>query len=154
MASKHRAAKEKRRPASRESAAAPGWLEAFNVGTEVVFERVFTPALQLHRHDGFIPGPASGIEAIAAVVSALRAGFPDLRLRIDRMHGQGQTHAAWWTARGTHAGTFVNLAPTGREVSWRGQLIARAEANRIAELWLRLGVQAILMQLGMNPGAS
>lgn len=55
-----------------------------------------------------------GPESVRQVVTMLRTGFPDLHFTIEELVAEGDTVAARVTLSGTHLGSFMGMAPTGR----------------------------------------
>lgn len=56
------------------------------------------------------------------------------------------------TVRGTHAGDFLGLAPTGRKVAFELIDVNRVgDDGRIAEHWAALDIHSLLQQLGAPP---
>ena len=59
---------------------------------------------------------------------------------------------AWrFTLRGTHAGPFMGIAPTGRAVTAAGIAIGRLEDGRVVEGWFGLDALGLLRQMGATP---
>ena len=57
------------------------------------------------------------------------------------------------TVRGTHAGPFLGVEPTGERIEMTGIRIFRIEDGKIAEIWLNLAVADVLEQLGALPSS-
>lgn len=55
------------------------------------------------------------------------------------------------TGRGTHEGTFLGVAPTGRTISITGLALARCAEGRIQAGWNSLDLLGLLQQLGGLP---
>jgi len=64
------------------------------------------------------------------------AGFPNLRFTLERMIAEGDQVVSQMVMKGTHAGTWLGIAPTGKEVSIRRIVIHRIVNGRIAEDWV------------------
>ena len=52
----------------------------------------------------------------ANMFSTIRA-FPDARFALEDQIAEGDTVVSRWTARGTHRGEFLGIAPSGEEVT-------------------------------------
>src|SRR2546428_138605 len=61
-----------------------------------------------------------GAEGVKRTILGLQTAFPDLSLTIDEMMADKDKVALRWTIRGTHQGTLMGIAPTGKAVSWSG----------------------------------
>lgn len=65
----------------------------------------------------------------------VRRAFPDAQWTIEDLLEDGDKVVGRWTFRGTHKGPFLNVPPSGREVSYPIIGIYRIENGRIAEDW-------------------
>jgi len=98
-----------------------------------------------------VPEVTHGPDAQKQSIAALRAAFPDFQLTIEDLIAEGDKVVLHWTARGTHKGEFMGIAPTGKQATVTGLSISRFAGGRIVELreiWDRLG---LLQQLGVVP---
>jgi steroid delta-isomerase-like uncharacterized protein len=66
-------------------------------------------------------------------VAATYAAFPDLELVLGDMIAEQDKVVVHWTLRGTHRGTCLGIAPTGKRVELRGISIYRIADDRIVE---------------------
>lgn len=101
-----------------------------------------------------MPGAPEGVgpDPVIWSLDELRRAYPDLRVEILRLVGEGDyvaEHAMW---RGTNTGTTtVGGPPTGKSVEFQGMVLWRFEDGKIAERWAVLDVASMLMQLGVIP---
>jgi len=79
---------------------------------------------------------------------ALWAGFPDLKIHIDDLVGEGDKVVWRVTASGTHTGAFQDVAPTGKAVRFGAHYTFRFEKGKIAERWSTLDRLSLLVQIG------
>jgi predicted ester cyclase len=49
---------------------------------------------------------------------------------------------------GTHEGEFMGVAPTGRQVTFRGLSLNRLADGKVVEAWVEIGLEDILGQIG------
>ncbi len=99
--------------------------------------------------------PAPGNNNKAAFtegMAGLFAGFPDIKVtqRFDQ-YEQGDkvfTYAVW---EGTHTGTFMGIAPTGKKVRVEYMDIWRVTDGKICENWVVMDIAGLLIQLGVMP---
>lgn len=76
-----------------------------------------------------------------------REALPDLRLTVeDRIFG-GDKIVARNTWTGTHRGTLLGVAPTGRQITLRTIDIWRVEDGRLAEHWDVIDIAGLQQQL-------
>jgi predicted ester cyclase len=78
-------------------------------------------------------GQSRGLEGMKRHVLAVRQTFPDLQLTVDRQIAEGEWVATCVTARGTHAGAWIGMAPTGQRVEITAVNVDRVVAGRILE---------------------
>lgn len=97
------------------------------------------------------PDLIRGGEGLKTQMEWLKTAFPDLQLQIADLFAEGDKVAVRFVAPGTHTGDFLGIAPTGKKVTWKGIVIYRVEAGKIAEAWANwddVGLQRELQQLG------
>jgi predicted ester cyclase len=78
----------------------------------------------------------------------LLGAFPDYRITIEEQIAEGDKVATVWSGSGTHEGEWQSpagaIAPTGRQVRWRGTTNVRLSEGRISEViatsWDHLGI--------------
>ncbi len=86
--------------------------EMFNQGNLAVADELIAPDCINHEVP---PGMNNrGPEAMRQVVMMLRTAFPDLHGTIEELVAEGDTVACRVSMSGTHLGSFMGIAPTGR----------------------------------------
>lgn len=98
-----------------------------------VFDEIHTP----HFVDGSSGKRASDRESYKESIAELFAAFPDWQAEIDDLvveEAAGKA-AVRWTATGTHRAEFMGIAPTGKQITFRGIEIVRIEGGQIVERW-------------------
>jgi predicted ester cyclase len=95
-------------------------------------------------HNGEARGPSGQRQAIQEILAA----FPDVRVAIDDVVAEGDRVVARQTWRGTHQGTFMGIAPTGRSATWTGTATLRLADGQIAQAWVNEDDLGLLRQLG------
>ena len=124
--------------------------EVANEGDMTTVDEIIAP--EFVRHD-LAGGPeAHGPDGVKRLIAGLRTGFPDLRTTIEDIFSDGDRVVVRFTARGTHSGPFMGIAPTGREAAWSGVNIYRVSGGRIRETWQLADGLGLLRQLGAAPG--
>jgi steroid delta-isomerase-like uncharacterized protein len=100
-------------------------------------------------HVGHDPlGDHYGREGMRIVVAEYRAAFPDLRVTVEDLVTEGDKVVHRFTLRGTHAGSFMGIPPTGQVVTAAGIAIDRLADGKVAESWISLDALNLLRQLG------
>lgn len=79
------------------------------------------------------------------------ASFPDLRFTVEQMVAEGDQVVTRCVMRGTHAGAWLGVAPTGKEVSIRMIVTHRIVDGRIVEDWVLVESLGFFQQLGLIP---
>ncbi len=90
----------------------------------------------------------SGVEAF---YSLLWSAFPDLRISVDDMVGEGDRVAWRLTVKGTHEGEFRGVSPTGVAVTFGAQYLFRFRDGAIVERWTNFDRLGVMVQLGAIP---
>lgn len=102
-------------------------------------------------HDPSTPvqrrGPAGEKEA----VRLYRDAYPDLRFEIADMIAEGDMVAIRFRAGGTHKGSLMGIAPTGKQTAVTGMSMARIVSGKIAEGWVNYDALGLMQQLGVVP---
>lgn len=99
----------------------------------------------------------SGLNAFKEAVRPFFEGFPDIEIHILDLVEAPDRVAVRFYETGTHAGVFMNVAPTGRRLRWDGLAIYRAADGKLVEEWSVGDNLSLLKQIGgviPAPGAS
>jgi steroid delta-isomerase-like uncharacterized protein len=94
-------------------------------------------------HDGERRGREGQRQAVQYFLDA----FPDLRNEIELILAEGDLVAAHQTWRGTHGGSFMGIAATGKEVEFSSTAILRIADELIAEAWDEVDVAGLMGQI-------
>ena len=101
-------------------------------------------------HDPLTPAAGQGPAGFTGLVNVYKTAFPDAQCSVEEIIADGDTVAVRWTARGTHKGDLMGIAPTGRSVDVAGIDIYRFKNGKITEartLWDAMG---FAQQLGIT----
>ncbi len=90
-----------------------------------------------------------GLEAYKQTLFMNITAFPDLHFIIEKMIAEGDFVVVHHTARGTHQGNFMNIPPTGKQVTMTGILIDRVAHGKIIEEWSVSDYLGLLQQIGV-----
>jgi steroid delta-isomerase-like uncharacterized protein len=121
-------------------------FEIFNSGDVDVFEEILAPGFV--NHD---PSAPPGLEGVKQQVLLYRGAFPDLEVRVEDQIAEGDRVVSRWSARGTHRGDLLGIAPTGKQGTATGITIDRLEGGKIVESWTNWDTLGLLQQLGAVP---
>jgi len=75
----------------------------------------------------------SGVTGMAEHVRAVRATYPDLVVTIERQIAEGEWVASVITARGTHAGEWLGMTPSGKTLVFAGVNVDRIIDGKLVE---------------------
>jgi steroid delta-isomerase-like uncharacterized protein len=124
-----------------------GIEEVYNRGNLASVDEFAASDFVIHLPSEDINGPAGAKRYVAA----LRAAFPDLHITIEDQIAEGDRVVTRWTARGTHAGEFQGIPPTGKRGSMTGIDIDRVADGKVVECWVNSDDLGLLQQLGVIP---
>ena len=106
------------------------YVAAVNAGDTAVLQTLF--ANPYTQHGGLKGG---------------RDAFPDLRVTVEDRIFAGDKIVARNTWSGTHRGTFLGVAPTGKQITIRTIDIWRVDGDKLAEHWDVIDLGALEKQL-------
>lgn len=120
--------------------------QVWNEGNVEVADEVFAP--DYVRHDLRPTQARPGPEGQREIATAFRAAFPDLRMRVDLILGEGDLVAARWTTEGTNTGSWGGRPATGARATFSGVNVFRFADGKVVELWNHRDDLGIMQQLG------
>lgn len=100
-------------------------------------------------HAPGIPPLPPGPQAFQQAVLLFRNAFPDIRVTIEDVIGEGDRVYTRFTTRGTHTGSLMGIPPTGLPVTIFETTCHRLENGNVVESWIGDNVPNILHQIGM-----
>ena len=122
--------------------------EVWTAGKLDVIDELFAPDYHgSSPTDGEIHGP-SGVRGL---VERYHAAFTGTTMTADRIIAEGEWVTMSWTARGTHTGELMGIAPTGREVTVTGIQVERVVGGKFVEGSGNFDALGMLQQLGAVP---
>lgn len=124
------------------------YAEVLDQNDQALIDELCAPDMIVH--DPFI-GTVEGVGAYKQLVVMFQTAFPGHRTTVHQLVAEGDTVAALHTHYAHHAGDFMGLAPTGRDVVVEGIELYRLSAGRIVEFWRHDDDAGLLRQLGLVP---
>jgi predicted ester cyclase len=91
---------------------------------------------------------AHGVEGYLAGLQMVLGGFPDVRFTVEELFGEDDKVAVRWRWEGTHQGTFVGVAPTGRTVNHTANIIFHFKDDKIISQWVEMDYASVQRQIG------
>jgi steroid delta-isomerase-like uncharacterized protein len=123
------------------------WVEGFNMENLTIAEEIIAPTYVMH--DLHVPHLGRGPESYKKHIMSTHEAFPGLKLTVQDVFAAGDKVALRWVARGTHAGTLLGIAPTGKSVVIEGVLIAHIADGKIEEGWTYWDALGTVQQLAV-----
>lgn len=97
-------------------------------------------------------GPTHDRESYKQWVTMQFAAFSDVHCTVDDMVVEEDKVVVRWTWRGIHSkGEYMEIAPTGKQVTITGISILRIVGGKIAEEWGNSDDLGFMQQLGVVP---
>lgn len=97
------------------------------------------------------PGQGPGREGLRHVIGQFLTAFPDLHWALDEQIVEGDKVVSRFTWTGTHRGSFLGVAPTGRRVQVWGLVIDVVRGGQFAESRIIMDTLGLMQQLGALP---
>src|SRR3954453_16675967 len=97
------------------------------------------------------PGAGADKAGVRELYAGLRKAFPDFRAQIHWQSVDGDLVTTYKVYYGTHRGTFLGVAPTGRAVHFETVDSMRVRDGQITDHWGVGNLYSLLQQLGALP---
>jgi steroid delta-isomerase-like uncharacterized protein len=101
-------------------------------------------------HDPFT-GVQHGIAAFKQLLAMFDAAFPHHRVEVHHLIAEDDYVTVLHTHLAHHAGPFMGLPPTGKDLRVDGVEVMRLAGGKIIEFWRHDDDAGLLMQLGVLP---
>jgi steroid delta-isomerase-like uncharacterized protein len=122
--------------------------EVFNAGKTDQLEKYITPTAVEHQ---LMPGqtaPQNVIANLKVFVAAFRTAFPDLKVQVLDIIGEGDKVVARCLMTGTQKGEFMGLPPSNKPIAVEFIDILRFEQGKCVEHWGLSDDAKLMQQLG------
>jgi steroid delta-isomerase-like uncharacterized protein len=106
--------------------------EVQSKGNFDVFEKLFADDFVDHTPQPNMTPDKSGARGL---YRALREAFPDFHAVIHWQTADGEIVTTFKTYHGTHQGSFLGVAPTGKKIHFEALDAMRVKNGKIAEHW-------------------
>ena len=124
------------------------WFEeVWNQRREQTIDDLVTEESVCFTSEGPIRGPGEFRERQFA---PFVAAFPDLRVEVEGIIGQGDQVVVRWTASGTHEGEGLGLPPTHRKVTFEGMSWVQVRDGKLMEGWQSSNIAEVVRGLAMT----
>ncbi|GAA5189851.1 ester cyclase [Arthrobacter gyeryongensis] len=103
-------------------------------------------------HEQALPGQPPGKEGARFFVNAIRAAFPDIKVKtIEPALADGNLEACHVVLTGTHSGEMAGVPASGNSVEFDSTDIIRVEDGKVAEHWGTTNNLSLMQQIGVVP---
>jgi steroid delta-isomerase-like uncharacterized protein len=102
-------------------------------------------------YDPSMPGPMRGKQAFKDFIQMYLSAFPDGAIKVDEQIAEGDVVASRWTARGTHGGELMGIAPTQKQVTVAGLTYTKFKNGKMVESYANWDTLGMLQQIGAVP---
>ena len=114
---------------------------------QAIADEIIAPDFVAH-----LPGGLDlGFDTFLHFAGAFAEGFPPYIHIIEEQIAEGDLVVTRMTWRGTHAGPFQGMPPTGTTATMAAINIVRIVGGKIVEQWVQLDTMALMQQLGGIP---
>jgi steroid delta-isomerase-like uncharacterized protein len=98
-----------------------------------------------------LPGLPPNRDGVRTLFAAMRAAFPDLRIRIDEQIGEHDKVMTRKTFEGTHRGEFLGVPGSGNRVAFEViDILSVRDDGRITDHRVIVDKLSLLQQLGVS----
>ena len=97
-----------------------------------------------HTEGGSVTGPEQFEELLHR---PMLSAFPDIRLTVEGIVAEGNEAVVRWQASATHSGSFADIPPSGRPVTFSGMTWLRFENGKIVEGSDRYNLHSLISYL-------
>jgi predicted ester cyclase len=122
-------------------------LQLIKTGDIQSVEKYFTPNWE--NHDSSLP-LMEGLEGAKQLIG-LWTAFSDKKVTIEDILAEGDLVAAHFVVTGTHIGTFLGIAPTGKTIRMTATGIFHIVDGKSTDNWVNIDALGLLQQLGAVP---
>ncbi|MCC6458814.1 MAG: ester cyclase [Caldilineaceae bacterium] len=123
--------------------------EIWNQKNADAVDEIFAPDVVIYRSGRPV---VQGSETLRQwVANYARNTWGDSQATIEEMVAEGDLVITRWIVRGTHAGEWRGIAPTGKPVAISGITIHRVVGGKIAEAWAEEDWLGVMQQIGALP---
>lgn len=116
------------------------WIEAWIVNDLDVLAEIFAPDYRVNE-------ALIGIEGVKQAVHFLHTALSDISAELHEMVAEDDKVVIHWTIRGHHAGQFMGIPPTGKELQLEGINIYRIVDGKIITNHEQTNVSEVIQRL-------
>jgi steroid delta-isomerase-like uncharacterized protein len=121
-------------------------INSFNMENPAIWDKLYAPGCVIHinMQDWTLD------QAKHYLKDVLRVAFPDEVFTIQDMFAEGDKVAVRYSWQGTHKGSYMGIAPTGKKVVLAFLEIHKIANGKLVEAWEVVDLSSFYAQLGMT----
>ena len=117
-------------------------------GDETLIDELYAPDCVWHGPGG---QEIKGHDGMKQLMVVLGSAFPDKRYTIHDIVAEGDKVVARWALKATHAGDYMGIPATNKQITLTGIYVIRMADGKQAEWWLEADFLGLMQQLGVIP---
>jgi len=121
------------------------WIDAWMVNDIDVLDELFA-------QDYTVNGMRIGVEGVKQAVQFLHTALADISAELHEMVAENDKVAIHWTIRGRHAGHFMGIPPTGKELELAGINIYQIVDRKITANHEQTNISEVIQRLKADNG--
>lgn len=122
------------------------YSEIFGKGNLSLIDEIVAEKFVEHEE---MPEAKSGREGLRDMVTNFRTAFPDIQVKVHQIIGKGNSVWAYISFVGTHKGTFMDIAATGKPMEMKTvDILKFDDKGKLTEHWGVSDMLSVLHQLG------
>ena len=121
--------------------------EVFNRHNLNAIDEVVAPTFVDHNA---MPGQAPGAQGTKDMFAIYLRAFPDLRVSVEDIIGEGDVVAARFSGTGTHKGELFGTPATGKTIRVQGIDFLHFRNGKVTDAWHQGDDMLALMQIGVK----
>jgi steroid delta-isomerase-like uncharacterized protein len=126
------------------------YQEVWEDKKDETIHELIAPDAEVHGH---APAPLRGPEQFMQFAHQIRGAFPDLKVTVEDIFGEGDKVAARWVASGTHRGEGFG-PPSQKMIEVSGASIVQFKDGKIVAGWDNWDRLGMLEQIGAKASSS
>ena len=116
------------------------WIDAWTANNLEVLDEIFAQEYSVN-------GTLIGVEGVKQAVQFLHSVFADISAELHEIVAEEDKVVIRWTIRGRHAGNFMGIPPTGKDLELTGINIYQILDNKIVANHEQTNISEIIQKL-------
>ena len=125
------------------------FYEIWNAHNPDALDSVIAKNYKMHSK---LPGVSQDREGMKQWVATVIAAFPDIHFTVEQQIAEGDLVMTRWSATGTHKGTLMGMAATGKKTRVTGISVVKLKNGKSVASWGEWDAMGMMRQIGPNGG--